>query len=47
MAEIDNLLELGSALVNAATARTESRGNHWRSDHPDIDPALRVRLVQR
>ncbi|MEA3019229.1 MAG: L-aspartate oxidase [Actinomycetota bacterium] len=47
MAEIRNLLDVGAALVHAARARTESRGNHWRSDHPDLDPALRVRLVQR
>lgn len=46
MAELQNLLDVGAALVHAATARTESRGNHWRSDHPDADPALRVRLVQ-
>ena len=30
---------------SAALARTESRGNHWRSDHPEPDEALRVRLV--
>jgi len=46
MAELRNLLDVGAALVNAARARTESRGNHWRADHPDTDPALRVRLVQ-
>jgi L-aspartate oxidase len=46
MAEIGNLLDLGAALVHAARARTESRGNHWRSDHPETDPGLRVRLVQ-
>lgn len=45
MAEIDNLLVLGAALVHAASARTESRGNHWRSDHLEIDPTLRLRLV--
>ena len=46
MAELHNLLDVGAALVNAATARTESRGNHWRADHPDIDPSFRLRLVQ-
>ena len=46
MAEISNLLDLGAALVHAARARTESRGNHWRSDHLATDPAFRVRLVQ-
>jgi L-aspartate oxidase len=46
MAELQNLLDVGAALVNAADARVESRGNHWRADFPEIDPALRLRLVQ-
>jgi L-aspartate oxidase len=46
MAEIRNLLDVGAALVHAARARTESRGNHWRSDHLETDPEFRVRLVQ-
>ena len=46
MAEITNLLDVGAALVHAARARTESRGNHWRADHPETDPALRIRFVQ-
>ncbi len=33
------------ALVCAAAGRTESRGTHTRSDHPDTDPAQRRRLV--
>ncbi len=45
--EVANLCEVGHALVAAATARTESRGAHTREDHPETDPALRVRLVQR
>ena len=45
MAELRNLLDVAAALVAAADARTESRGNHWRSDYPDTDPALRARLV--
>jgi L-aspartate oxidase len=32
-----NLLTLGSALVQAARMRTETRGSHWREDHPDTD----------
>ncbi|MCU1380068.1 MAG: L-aspartate oxidase [Acidimicrobiales bacterium] len=43
--EVRNLVTVGEALVRAALARTESRGNHWRSDHPAQDEALRVRLV--
>jgi L-aspartate oxidase len=46
MAEIRNLLDVGAALVHAARARTESRGNHWRADHLETDPTFRVRLVQ-
>lgn len=46
MEELRNLLAVGAALTNAALCRTESRGNHWRSDHPQRDPALRLRLVQ-
>jgi L-aspartate oxidase len=45
VAEVANLVACGRALVAAATARTESRGNHWRSDHPETDPGQRHRLV--
>ena len=44
-AELANLVTAGRAVVAAATARTESRGAHTRTDHPEIDPALRARLV--
>ena len=43
--EVANLVTTGLALSAAATARTESRGNHWRRDHPGTDPAQRHRLV--
>ena len=43
--EVRNLATNGAALVRSALARTESRGNHWRSDHPQVDDSLRVRLV--
>jgi L-aspartate oxidase len=36
--EATNLLTLASAIVSSALARTESRGCHRRSDHPDTDP---------
>lgn len=36
--EAANLLTVASALVSAATLRTETRGCHWREDHPDADP---------
>lgn len=44
-AEVRNLATVARALVASARARTESRGNHWRSDHPGTDPAQRRRLV--
>ena len=45
--ELMNLCATGQALVRAATRRTESRGAHARIDHPDLDPNLHVRFVQR
>jgi L-aspartate oxidase len=45
--ETTNLLTVSTALVNAATRRTETRGSHWREDYADRDDARwRVRLVQ-
>ena len=43
--EVENLLEVGSALLASARRRTETRGAHTRRDHPDTDPALRKRFV--
>ena len=43
--EVANLVSCGLALTAAAAARTESRGNHWRDDHPATDEAQRHRLV--
>jgi L-aspartate oxidase len=40
-----NLVTVGSALVAAALAREESRGNHTRTDHPTTREELRCRLV--
>ncbi|ADB35443.1 L-aspartate oxidase [Kribbella flavida DSM 17836] len=37
--EATNLATVASALVAAATVREESRGSHWREDHPDRDDA--------
>jgi succinate dehydrogenase / fumarate reductase flavoprotein subunit len=33
------------ATIEAALERRETRGCHNRSDHPELDPALRVNLV--
>lgn len=35
--ELGNLLDLAEGLVIGAKARTESRGAHWRDDHPTRD----------
>jgi L-aspartate oxidase len=46
--ETTNLMTIGTALVAAAEPRTETRGCHWREDHPDRDDARwRVRLMSR
>jgi L-aspartate oxidase len=43
--ELSNLVDIGLTLLAAALERTESRGAHARTDHPDRDEALRCRLV--
>jgi succinate dehydrogenase / fumarate reductase, flavoprotein subunit len=40
-------LLVGEATMRGALARTESRGCHNRTDHPDLDPELTVNLHQR
>jgi len=35
--EVTNLHTLATALVEAARLRRETRGSHWREDHPDRD----------
>jgi L-aspartate oxidase len=44
-AEVRNLVAVGRALVASALVREESRGNHWRADHPLVDDRCAVRLV--
>ena len=41
--EVANLLQLGRAVAELAVRREESRGGHWRSDHPAPVEAWRVR----
>jgi L-aspartate oxidase len=43
--EFANLLTVASALVAAASARTETRGCHWREDHPEALPRWRGHLL--
>jgi L-aspartate oxidase len=46
--ETTNLVTIATALVAAAEPRTETRGCHWREDHPDRDDEhWRVRIVSR
>ncbi|MBX6766135.1 MAG: L-aspartate oxidase, partial [Actinomadura rubrobrunea] len=46
--EATNLLTVASAIVAAARLRRETRGSHWREDHPDRDDgAWRGHLVTR
>ncbi|WP_182525561.1 L-aspartate oxidase [Nocardioides dongkuii] len=37
--ETTNLLTIGAAMVQAAALREETRGSHWREDHPERDDA--------
>jgi L-aspartate oxidase len=41
--EVANLVQLGRAVAELAVRREESRGGHWRSDHPAPVEAWRVR----
>jgi L-aspartate oxidase len=43
--ESTDLHTVATALVAAAARREETRGAHWREDHPDADDAWRGHLV--
>ena len=43
--ETTGLHAVASAMVAVATRREETRGAHWREDHPDAFPAWRGHLV--
>jgi L-aspartate oxidase len=45
--EATNLHLLAGCLVNSAGIRTETRGSHWREDHPVARADWEVRLVNR
>jgi L-aspartate oxidase len=45
--EATDLLTVATALTAAASARRETRGCHWREDHPDAEDAWRVHLDVR
>jgi L-aspartate oxidase len=40
--ETRNLLDIGLLILTGAAMRTESRGGHYRTDFPSIDPAWQV-----
>jgi succinate dehydrogenase/fumarate reductase flavoprotein subunit len=41
--EVANLVQLGRAVAELAVRREESRGGHWRSDHPEPVEAWCIR----
>jgi L-aspartate oxidase len=45
--EATDLLTVAAALTAAAAERRETRGCHWREDHPGAEPAWRVHLDVR
>jgi L-aspartate oxidase len=45
--ELRNLLVVGRLITEAALARHESRGSHYRSDYPETDEALAKRSFTR
>jgi L-aspartate oxidase len=46
--ETTNLVTIATALVGAAHPRAETRGSHWREDHPERDDRhWRVRVLSR
>jgi succinate dehydrogenase/fumarate reductase flavoprotein subunit len=44
--EVANLVTVATLITHAAWLRTESRGCHFRRDHPERDEQWRVRIVQ-
>jgi L-aspartate oxidase len=45
--ELRNLLVVGRLIAEAALARRESRGSHFRSDYPQSDEAFAKRSFTR
>ncbi|MBB4929259.1 nicotinate-nucleotide pyrophosphorylase (carboxylating) [Lipingzhangella halophila] len=42
--EASNMLTVGAVLTRAATERAETRGSHWRADHPEPAAGRRERV---
>jgi fumarate reductase (CoM/CoB) subunit A len=45
--ELQNLIDVGTAIAQAALYRKESRGSHYREDFPAINPKWQKRLLLR
>jgi L-aspartate oxidase len=45
--EATNLHLLATVIVKSALLRTESRGSHWRSDHPQTQSNWASRIIQQ
>ncbi len=45
--ETRNLLDIGLLILTGAAIRTESRGGHYRTDFPEIDPDWQVHTIVR
>jgi L-aspartate oxidase len=43
--ETRNLLEIGLLILTGAIIRTESRGGHYRTDFPSIDPTWQLHTL--
>lgn len=44
-AETRNLLDVAYLILKSAALRTESRGGHYRSDYPQVDPSWQVHTL--
>lgn len=45
--ELENLLDIGRAMVTASLMRKETRGAHYRTDFPDLDPNWTANVLVR
>src|SRR5260221_12824413 len=45
--ELLNMLTVARLMTIGALAREESRGCHWRSDHPELEPEWRQHTLLR
>ncbi|GGE37919.1 fumarate reductase subunit A [Agaricicola taiwanensis] len=45
--ELENMLDVAELMATAALHRRETRGAHYRQDHPDIDPAWQRNICIR